>query len=127
MNEKKLVLVVDDDPDLVEAVSMKLENENYRVARAYDGNEAWEQIKAERPALIVLDVMMPEKDGYAVCREIKSDPEYKDISVVLLTAVGEAVPSTKYTHMDGKTALADDFIAKPIDMDELMEIIEQNL
>lgn len=127
MNEKKLILVVDDDPDLVEAVSMKLENENYRVAKAYDGNEAWEQIKEERPALIVLDVMMPEKDGYAVCREIKSDPEYKDISVILLTAVGEAVPSTKYTHMDGKTALADDFIAKPIDMDELMEIIQQNI
>ena len=127
MNEKKLILVVDDDPDLVEAVSMKLESENYRVAKAYDGNEAWEKIKEERPALIVLDVMMPEKDGYAVCREIKSDPEYKDISVILLTAVGEAVPSTKYTHMDGKTALADDFIAKPIDMDELMEIIKQTM
>jgi DNA-binding response OmpR family regulator len=127
MNEKKLILVVDDDPDLVEAVSMKLENENFRVAKAYDGNEAWERIKEERPALIVLDVMMPEKDGYTVCREIKSDPEYKDISVVLLTAVGEAVPSTKYTHMDGKTALADDFIPKPIDMDELMEIIKQDI
>jgi DNA-binding response OmpR family regulator len=127
MNETKLILVVDDDPDLVEAVSMKLESENYRVAKAYDGNEAWEKIKEERPALIVLDVMMPEKDGYAVCREIKSDPEYKDISVILLTAVGEAVPSTKYTHMDGKTALADDFIAKPIDMDELMEIIKQTI
>ena len=73
MGEKKLVLVVDDDPDLVEAVSMKLESKNYRVAKAYDGNEAWEKIKEERPALIILDVMMPEKDGYAVCREIKSD------------------------------------------------------
>ena len=127
MNEKKLILVVDDDPDLVEAVSMKLESENFRVARAYDGNEAWEKIKEERPALIVLDVMMPEKDGYTVCRELKSDPEYKDISVILLTAVGEAVPSTTYTHMDGKTALADDFIPKPIDMDELMEIIRQDI
>ena len=127
MGEKKLVLVVDDDPDLVEAVSMKLESKNYRVAKAYDGNEAWEKIKEERPALIILDVMMPEKDGYAVCREIKSDPEYKDISVVLLTAVGEAVPSTNYTHMDGKTSMADDFIAKPIDMDELMEIIAQDI
>ena len=127
MNEKKLILVVDDDPDLVEAVSMKLESENYRVAKAYDGNEAWEKIKEERPALIVLDVMMPEKDGYTLCREIKSDPDYKDISVVLLTAVGEAVPSTNYTHMDGKTSMADDFIAKPIDMDELMEIIGEDI
>jgi two-component system, OmpR family, alkaline phosphatase synthesis response regulator PhoP len=127
MNEKKLILVVDDDPDLVEAVSMKLENESYRVAKAYDGNEAWQKIKEERPSLIVLDVMMPEKDGYTVCREIKSDPDFRDISVILLTAVGEAVPSTNYTHMDGKTALADDFIPKPIDMDELMEIIKEHI
>lgn len=124
MSENKLILVVDDDPDLVEAVSMKLESENFRVAKAYDGNEAWEKIKEERPQLIILDVMMPEKDGYAVCRELKNDPQYKDITVVLLTAVGEAVPSTSYTHMDGKTSLADEFIPKPIDMDELMEIIK---
>jgi len=124
MSEKNLILVVDDDPDLVEAVCMKLENENFRVAKAYDGNEAWQKIKEEPPRLIVLDVMMPEKDGYAVCRELKNDPQYKDITVVLLTAVGEAVPSTNYTHMDGKTSLADEFIPKPIDMDELMEIIK---
>lgn len=124
MSDQKLILVVDDDPDLVTAVSMKLESENYRVATAYDGVEAWERIKEERPELIVLDVMMPEKDGYKVCDEIKSDPQYKDIMVVLLTAVGEAVPSTNYTHMDGKTALADEFIPKPVDMNELMDIIK---
>jgi CheY-like chemotaxis protein len=127
MDEKKLVLIVDDDPDLVEAVSMKLESENYRVAKAYDGVEAWEKIKAERPDLIVLDVMMPEKNGYTVCDEIKKDPKYKDITVVLLTAVGEAVPSTSYTHIDGKTSLADEFIPKPVDMDELQEIINHYL
>jgi CheY-like chemotaxis protein len=127
MDEKKLVLIVDDDPDLVEAVSMKLESENYRVAKAYDGVEAWEKIKAERPDLIVLDVMMPEKNGYIVCDEIKKDPKYKDITVVLLTAVGEAVPSTSYTHIDGKTSLADEFIPKPVDMDELQEIINHYL
>ena len=124
MGDKKLILVVDDDPDLVEAVSMKLESENYRIAKAYDGVEAWEKIKEERPALIVLDVMMPEKDGYTLCKELKENPKYEDITVVLLTAVGEAVPSTTYTHMDGKTSLADEFIPKPIDMDELMEIID---
>ena len=127
MDEKKLVLIVDDDPDLVEAVSMKLESENYRVAKAYDGVEAWEKIKAERPDLIVLDVMMPEKNGYTVCDEIKKDPKYKDITVVLLTAVGEAVPSTSYTHIDGKTSLADEFIPKPVDMDELQDIINHYL
>jgi CheY-like chemotaxis protein len=123
MDNKKLVLVVDDDPDLVEAISMKLESENYRVAKAYDGLQAWERIKQERPHLIILDVMMPKKNGYQVCDELKKDSQYAKISVVLLTAVGESVTSTKYTHMDGKTALADEFIPKPVDLDSLMEIV----
>ena len=123
MSDKKMVLVVDDDPDLVEAVSLQLQSEDFRVAKAYDGIQAWERIKEERPDLIILDVMMPKKNGYQVCDEIKKDPEYKDIIVVLLTAVGDAVTSTSYTHWDGKTALADEFIPKPIDLDNLMEII----
>ena len=125
MSDKQLVLVVDDDPDLVEAVSMKLESENYRVTKAYDGVQAWEKIKEERPALVILDVMMPKKDGYQVCDEIKKDPEYKDITVVLLTAVGSAVTSTNYMHRDGMTTLADDYIPKPIDLDRLMEIVRE--
>ena len=124
MDSKKLILVVDDDPDLVEAISMKLVSENYRVAKAYDGNQAWDRIKQERPHLIILDVMMPNKDGYTVCNELKKDPQYENITVVLLTAVGEAVTSTKYTHMDGKTALADEFIPKPVDLDSLIEIVK---
>jgi two-component system alkaline phosphatase synthesis response regulator PhoP len=124
MDDRKLILVVDDDPDLVEAISMKLASENYRVAKAYDGVQAWDKIKQERPHLIILDVMMPNKNGYQVCKELKNDPQYKNITVVLLTAVGEAVTSTNYTHMDGKTALADEFIPKPIDLDSLMEIVK---
>ena len=124
MTEQKLVLVVDDDPDLVEAVSMELENKNFRVAKAYDGEEAWEKIKEDRPDLIILDVMMPRKNGYTVCDEIKKDPKYQDIVVILLTAVGSAVTSSRYTHWDGKKALADDFIPKPIDLDRLMEIVK---
>ncbi len=124
MDDKKLVLVVDDDPDLVQAISMKLESENYRVAKAYDGIQAWDRIKKERPHLVILDVMMPNKNGYQVCDELKKDPQYSNITVVLLTAVGDAVTSTSYTHMDGKTALADEFIPKPIDLDSLMEIVK---
>jgi CheY-like chemotaxis protein len=127
MSDKKLILVVDDDPDLVEAVSLKLESEDFRVAKAYDGVQAWQRIKEERPDLIILDVMMPKKNGYQVCDEIKQDPEYKDITVVLLTAVGDAVTSTSYTHWDGKTALAEEFIPKPIDLDNLMDIIKDYL
>lgn len=127
MNSNQLILVVDDDPDLVESVSMKLESKGYRVAKAYDGVEAWDKIKAERPALIILDVMMPRKNGYTLCDEIKKDDNYKSIIVVLLTAVAEAVSKTNYTHMDGKSTLADDFIPKPIDLDKLMEIVADNL
>ena len=124
MGDKKFVLVVDDDPDLVEMVSMKLESEKFRVGKAYDGEEAWDKIKEEKPDLIILDVMMPRKNGYVVCDEIKNDPQYQDITVLLLTAVGDAVPSTSYTHKDGMTTLADDYIPKPIDLDKLMEIVQ---
>jgi CheY-like chemotaxis protein len=127
MSDKQLILVVDDDTDLVEMISMKLESQNYQVAKAYDGVEAFEKIKEEKPALIILDVMMPRKDGYALCDELKNSDEYKDIIVVLLTAVTDAISSTNYTHMGGKTTLADDFIPKPIDLDKLMEIVKDNL
>lgn len=127
MNDKQLILVVDDDADLVESVAMKLESENFRTAKAYDGIEAWDKIKEARPALIILDVMMPRKDGYTLCDELKNTDEYKDILVVLLTAVADAVTSTSYTHMGGKSTLADDYIAKPIDLDKLVEIVRENL
>jgi len=127
MSEKKHILVVDDDPDLVESITMKLESNNFKVTKAYDGIEAWEKIKDERPELIILDVMMPRKNGYETCKEIKQDDQYKDITVVLLTAVGDAVSTTNFTHMDGKTTPADDFIPKPIDLDKLMEIVKDHL
>ena len=127
MSEKQLILVVDDDPDLVESVSMKLESENFSVTKAYDGVEAWDKIKEERPDLIILDVMMPRKNGYELCDELKKSEEYKDIIVVLLTAVADAVTSTSFTHMDGKTTLADDFIPKPIELDRLMQMVKENL
>lgn len=127
MSHHKLILVVDDDPDLVESVSMKLESEDFKVQKAYDGVEALEKIKAEKPDLLVLDVMMPRKNGYELCDELKKDEKYKDIIIVLLTAVADAVSSTSYTHMDGKNTMADDFIPKPIDLDKLVEIVKDNL
>ena len=127
MSDQQHILVVDDDPDLVESITMKLESNNFHVTKAYDGVEAWERIKEDRPDLIILDVMMPRKDGYMVCDEIKKDDQYKDITVVLLTAVGDAVTTTQYTHFGGKTTLAEDFIPKPIDLDKLMDIVKENL
>ena len=127
MTEQKRILVVDDDPDLVDSVSMKLESENFIVAKAYDGNEAWDQIKAQRPDLIVLDVMMPNKDGYTVCKELKTIRRIRTSLLYWLTGVGDQVTETTYTHQDGKTTLANDFVPKPIDLDKLMEIVKDNL
>lgn len=127
MTEKQLILVVDDDPDLVESVSMKLESEGYAVDKAYDGLEAWDHIKARRPAMVILDVMMPRKTGYQLCDELKKSNDYKDIIVILLTAVADAVSSTNYTHLDGKNTLADDYIPKPIKLESLMEIVSDHL
>lgn len=127
MSAKDLILVVDDDPDLVDAISVKLEAKNFRTMKAYDGIQAWEKIRQEKPALVILDVMMPNKNGYVTCEEIKKDPNYKDIAVVLLTAVVDKLPTTTYTHHEGRTTPADDFIAKPIDLDKLLEIVQENL
>ncbi|MBW2095570.1 MAG: response regulator [Deltaproteobacteria bacterium] len=117
------ILVVDDDPDLVETVAMMLESKGCEVGRAYDGVEGEESIKERRPDLIILDVMMPRKDGYVLCAELKAKEETRDIPVVLLTAVGEAVPTTKYTHADGMSTEADDYVSKPIDTEGLWDVV----
>lgn len=117
------ILVVDDDPDLVETVAMMLESKGCEVGRAYDGVEGEESIKERRPDLIILDVMMPRKDGYVLCAELKAEEKTRDIPVVLLTAVGEAVPTTRYTHADGMSTEADDYISKPIDTEGLWQVV----
>ncbi len=121
----KYVLIVDDDPDMVETVGMMLESKGYEVGKAYDGVEGEESIRKRRPDLVVLDVMMPRKNGYVLCSELKKNKETKEIPIILLTAVGEAVPSTTYTHADGKATAAEDYIAKPVDANVLVESIER--
>jgi len=123
----KYVLIVDDDPDLVETVSMMLESKGYEVGKAYDGVEGEEAIKQRRPDVLVLDVMMPRKNGYQLCKELKSNKWTEEIPVVLLTAVGEAVPTTSYSHAEGLAVEADDFIPKPVDAATLVEAVERLL
>jgi DNA-binding response OmpR family regulator len=124
---KKYVLIVDDDPDMVETVGMMLEFKGYEVGKAYDGVEGDESIKQRRPDLMVLDVMMPRKNGYVLCAELKKNKDTRDIPVILLTAVGEAVPTTTYSHADGMATEADDYIPKPVDAEVLVEAIERLL
>jgi DNA-binding response OmpR family regulator len=124
---KKYVLIVDDDPDLVETVGMLLESKGFEVGKAYDGLEGEEAIKKRRPDVVILDVMMPRKNGYQLCKELKSNKWTSDIPVILLTAVGEAVPTTTYTHYEGMTIEAEDFIPKPVDANTLVQAVERLL
>jgi CheY-like chemotaxis protein len=103
---------------------MMLENKDYEVGKAYDGIEGEEAIKQRHPDLVVLDVMMPRKDGYKLCAELKADDATKDIPVILLTAVAEAVPTTTYTHAQGMATEAEDYIPKPVDSKTLVETVD---
>jgi two-component system alkaline phosphatase synthesis response regulator PhoP len=120
----KKILVIDDDPDLVEATSMILKSRHYDVATAYGGIEGLEKAKSEKPDLIVLDVMMPDKDGYSVCKELKADPVLSTIPVLLLTAVVSHISTTRFTHQMGMETEADDYMDKPVDPAELAKRIE---
>ncbi len=121
---KKKILLVDDDADFVEATKIILESKSYDVAVAYDGKEGLKKVETEQPNLIILDVMMPEINGYEVCAKLKSTPEYGHIPILLLTAVGEAISTTKYTREMGMKIEADDYIPKPVEPIELVERVE---
>jgi DNA-binding response OmpR family regulator len=123
----KYILIVDDDPDLVETVAMMLEAKGFEVGKAYDGIEGEEAIKKRRPDVLVLDVMMPRKNGYQLCQELKSNKWTQEIPIILLTAVGEAVPTTSYSHAEGMAVEAEDFIPKPVDAATLVEAVERLL
>lgn len=121
----KYVLIVDDDPDLVETVAMMLESKGFEVGKAYDGIEGEAAIKQRRPDVLVLDVMMPRKNGYQLCKELKSNKWTSDIPIVMLTAVGDAVPTTSYSHAEGMAMEAEDFIPKPVDAATLVEAVQR--
>ncbi len=125
MSEKKRILVVDDEPDIASIVQTNLEMEGFEVEVAYDGVEGLEKVKANPPDIIVLDVMMPEKDGYQMCKEIKNDERYADIPVIMLTAVGDHVTTTRYSHHDGTSMEAEDYIAKPASAEEITESVKR--
>ncbi len=124
MTDKKKILVVDDEPDFASIVQGNLEKEGFEVDVAYNGVEGIEKVKADVPDAIVLDVMMPEKDGYEVCKELKADEKYADIPIILLTAVASHVTSTRYSHADGMSTEADDYIAKPASAEDITDSVK---
>jgi two-component system alkaline phosphatase synthesis response regulator PhoP len=127
MNLQKRILVVDDEPDFASIVQGNLEKEGFTVDVAYNGVEGIEKVQSNPPDAIVLDVMMPEMDGYAVCKELKGDEKYCEIPIVLLTAVASHVTSTRYTHRDGMATEADDYIAKPASAEDITKSIKRLL
>ena len=121
------ILVIDDDPDLVESVTTILESKNHDVIQAYGGIEGLKKAKEEKPDAIVLDVMMPDKNGYEVCRELKADAEYSNIPILLLTAVVSHIPNSTYTNRMGMETEADDYVDKPVEPKELVKLVERLL
>ncbi len=103
------ILLVDDEPDILEIVRYNLSTEGYQVITAENGLEAVKKAKKERPHLIILDVMMPEMDGIEACEQIRKNTDLNDTIITFLTARGE-----DYSQLAGFDAGADDYITKPI-------------
>ena len=117
------ILVVDDDPDILDAVAMILESQDYTVVTAHDGIEGLATLKAENPDLMILDLMMPKMDGFAVCKELQ-DPrwsKFKKIPILILTSVREEASRRRYELETGLELDVDDYIEKPMSPDVLLE------
>ncbi len=118
----KKIFIVEDELDFLSTLTERLEFEGFVVATAVDGEEALKKIPQEKPDLILLDIMLPEMNGYQVCRELKSNPETKTIPVVVVTAKSQE--SDKFW---AKETGADDYLTKPFEMEELLQKIQDNL
>ena len=116
------ILLVDDEPDIVETVSFMLQSRNYQVSIASGGQEGIEKARAEHPDLLLLDIMMPDIDGYDVCMKLKADKETKDIPIIMLTAKGESEAVLK-SHSLG----ADDYVVKPFSLPTLLSKLKKFL
>ncbi len=116
------ILVVDDQPINVQLLKRKLEREGMAVATAYSGREALDLVAADKPDLILLDVMMPEMDGIEVCQRLQSDSETKTIPIIFITA-----RTSKEGKIEGLGVGAVDYITKPIDLDETLARVQTQL
>jgi DNA-binding response OmpR family regulator len=112
------ILLVDDEKEFVDMIKMRLEAKNYAVITAYDGIEALNKTRELRPDLIILDIMLPNLDGYQVCRMIKFDKTFGEIPIILLTALDQ-----QKDRKLGEQVRADAYITKPFEPEELVEKI----
>lgn len=108
-NTVKKILIADDEPDILEIIQYNLQNEGYEVATAKNGNQAIEQARRFNPDLIILDIMMPGKNGIEVCNILRMQPAFNDTLIIFLTAL-----SDEGTEVKGLETGADDFVTKPV-------------
>lgn len=119
MTHEQKILVVDDELPIADILKFSLEKEGYHVVLAHDGEEAVDKANAEKPDLILLDIMLPKKDGYAVCREIRT---FSQTPIIMLTA-----RDTEIDKVLGLEIGADDYVTKPFSTRELMARVKANL
>jgi len=122
MHGVRKILVVDDEPDLVRALGMRLSSRGYEVMAAYDGVQAMSCIQKERPDLVLLDIHLPAGDGYKICERIRRNPETWRMPVIAITAD----PRPEAEQRCRKAGCVD-FFRKPYDPKELLEAIRQAL
>jgi len=117
------ILVIDDDPDILDAVTMILESQDYEVVTAQNGLEGLAKIEAEKPNLLILDLLMPKMDGFALYKELH-DPKWakhKDMPILILTSVREEASRRRYELETGRELDADDYVEKPFSPDILLK------
>lgn len=119
---KKRVLIVDDEPDIVETIKFILELEDIECMVAYDGEEGLLKAKTENPDLIILDIMLPKLNGYKICRLLKFDRLFEHIPIIMLTARAQEKDKTL-----GEATGADVYLTKPFDMDNLVTLVKKYL
>ena len=105
----KKILIADDEPDILEIIQYNLLKEGYDVVTAKDGDEALVKAKSQQPDLIILDIMMPRKNGVEVCEILRSQPAFKTTLIIFLTALND-----ESSHIRGLETGADDYVSKPI-------------
>ena len=115
---KPRILVADDDPEILSVLTLRLKSRGYEVLEAHDGEQALSVARAKKPDLLLLDVMMPQKNGWEVAREIKQDASTRSIGIVMLTAIGE-----KMNELTSPLYGADAFVDKPFEFDKLEKTI----
>lgn len=122
MSHKATVLIVDDEPFNVDYLEQELEDLDYQIITALDGHDALHKIRHHQPDLILLDLMMPGMDGFAVLSEIKDDQVLRDIPVIIVSAASDSKSVVK-----GIKQGADDYVTKPIDADHLKNKLREYL